>query len=118
VRIVCCLLRSRLKAVMYGYYFSFALQLTQLDIPHFEEKCKNSATKFFRKFGIWRSRYAADIIATARDQNPSLFSNENRDFKVEIVNKNDIILVGLLPNFTKTRTSLMNTLQKLVDEKK
>ena len=94
----------------------FVLQLTQLDVPQFEEKCKKSTDNFFKKFGIWRNKYSAAVLANAQEQNPHLFSNDDNDFQVEIVNNNELKLIGFKPAFTKMRATLMDTMQKLIGE--
>ena len=90
----------------------------QLDIPQFEEKCKKNAASFFKKYGVWRSPYSAAVLNAAQEQHPHFFENKSDDFRVDILNMNQLTLVGVNPTFLEMKSEIMKKLQELVDENK
>ena len=74
--------------------------------------------KFFRNFGTWRQRHPREVIDKFRDEHSELLSADNTDWKLEIANDNEVVLTGVLPQFSDHKTRIVHLLEKANKEEK
>ena len=67
---------------------------------------------FFCKFGIWRQEYPRDVIDRFRQEQSKLLNTDYTDWKLEVVNDNEVVLTGILPQFADHKTMIIQLLKE------
>ena len=74
--------------------------------------------KFFRNFGTWHQRHPREIIDKFRDEHSELLSADNTDWKLEIANDSEVVLTGVLPQFSDHKAKIIHLLEKANKQEK
>ena len=92
-----------------------AFQLSQIDIPKFEDDCKTAAITFFKKYDTWHQTQSKAVIERFKTSHSEWITGDV-DWKVEIRSGNDVTLVGIKPVFTEKRIELIVAIKKITNE--